>query len=279
MNMNMNNFFFNAITPQYVSEVVKEFLEKDFPRLQKTKDLKYDYLSFLEEIMTANPFWSAASYFENAESVFVAKFKTVLGQALARVVLHYKEKPMQFSHLMFGEDKLCNLIMRAKAKTIEEISANDTNNDISAVASFEAVLSKEMQAYFEDCRNFNDQLENSTKKSEIPREAAKEAEGNAENVKSLMKKDEGTESKKEDIPQKDESTESEKVEIPKKDEGTESKKEDVSKKDEGTESKHSDIPTEHKKRIDIAQALVRPWMSPVTGLVFVVSDEDSIYFV
>lgn len=277
--MNMNNFFLNAITPQYVSELVKEFLEKDFPRLQKPKDWKYEYFMFLEEIMTANPLWGAASYFKNAEITFVATFKTVLGQALARVVLHYKEKPMQFSYLMFSEANLCSLIMRAKEKTLEEISANDTNNDICAVASFEAVLCKEMKTYFEECRNFNDQLENSTKKSEIPQEAEQKSEGNAENAKSLMKKDEGTESKKEDIPQKDESTESEKVEIPKKDEGTESKKEDVSKKDEGTESKHSDIPTEHKKRIDIVQALVRPWMSPVTGLVFVVSYEDSIYFV
>ena len=146
----MENFFLRAIDHELISEEVNNFICYDFPRLKTPEKWQADYLTHLEKIMNEEKRWTANSYFEYANTQFVSSFKTILGKALAKVVLNHKQEPMNFSHLMFQTEEIFEFVVKAKETTVKKIEAKNIDRVRSFAKIFEAELYSEMEKHFKN---------------------------------------------------------------------------------------------------------------------------------
>lgn len=159
----MDNFFLKAITDKRISAEVNNFIFYDFPRFQMPEKWKVEYLFHLEKIMNEEQRWSVERYFKHAKNEFVASFKTIIGKALAKVVLEYKDEAMVFSHMMFPTEELFKRVVDARNTTMHKVANNKQDKVDSFVEIFEMEMYKELKKHFKQCQEYQNKLVNNSK--------------------------------------------------------------------------------------------------------------------
>ncbi|MBP3596067.1 MAG: hypothetical protein J6J60_01510 [Clostridia bacterium] len=168
----MENFFLRAITDKRISAEVNNFIFYDFPKLQMPERWKAEYLSVLEKIMNEEQCGSGEKYFEHAKKEFVASFKTIIGKALAKIVLEHKDEAIEFSHLIFSTDELFKRVVDARNTTMNKVVNNKSERVDSFVEIFEMEMYKQIEKLFKQAQEYPTSLENVIQKvcEEIPAE-------------------------------------------------------------------------------------------------------------